>query len=80
MKIYNIQIESFLEKEFKKQKTTGGEKNTKQLAIRALLVGLGIDLRSSDLEAAVVTKSDGKFHRLSEPEIESILAAIAELD
>ncbi|VDD96587.1 unnamed protein product [Enterobius vermicularis] len=70
---------SFLEKKLKK-KTDFSYKEAVQLALECLQSSLGIDLKATEVEVAVVTKEDRKFRKLSNDEVDQHLNAIAERD
>jgi len=56
------------------------EKETIEMAIEALQKVLGVDFKSNQVEAAIVTKSQPRFRLLTEKEIDSYLTAISEKD
>jgi len=68
---------SFLEKKFKKN-TAYQEDDAIQLAIQCLCNVLSTDLKPSEMEIGVVTKSQPAFRTLSEQDIEKHLSALAE--
>ncbi|MFH4977175.1 hypothetical protein AB6A40_003884 [Gnathostoma spinigerum] len=70
---------SFLEKKLKK-KTDFDFTETVELALECLQSSLGIDLKASEIEVAVVTKDNRKFRKLPANEIDNHLNAIAERD
>lgn len=70
---------SFLEKKFKK-KTDYTEEETIQLSLEALQTALGNDLKSSEAELLLVTKSNLVPRQLTTDEIDAHLNAIAERD
>lgn len=70
---------SFLEKKFKK-KTDYNEEETIQLALEALQNSLGNDMKSSEVELVVVSKSNPNFRKLSVDDVDACLNAIAERD
>lgn len=70
---------SFLEKKFKK-KSDYNEEETVQLALEALQSALGNDLKSSEAELLLVTKSNTLPRQLTTEQIDAHLNAIAERD
>ncbi|VDK80637.1 unnamed protein product [Litomosoides sigmodontis] len=70
---------SFLEKKLKK-KTDYDYEGTVQLALECLQSSLGVDLKASEVEVAVVTKDNRKFRKLSNTDVDHHLNAIAERD
>jgi len=56
------------------------EKETVEVAIEALQKVLGVDFKSNQVEAAIVTKSNPRFRLLTEKEIDNYLTAISEKD
>jgi len=73
------QANSFLEKKIKKKQDYTYDE-TVQLAIQCLQTCLAVDLRSVELEVAVVTKDNPKFRRVSDEEVDRHLTTIAERD
>ncbi|KAI6173303.1 Proteasome subunit alpha type [Aphelenchoides besseyi] len=70
---------SFLEKKLKK-KTDYTEEETIQLALEALQNALGNDLKASEVELVVVTKTNSNFRQLTADDVDAHLNAIAERD
>jgi 20S proteasome subunit alpha 1 len=70
---------SFLEKKLKK-KIDYNEEETIQLALEALQNALGNDMKASEVELVVVSKSNPSFRKLSVDDIDACLNAIAERD
>jgi len=70
---------SFLEKKFKKKADYSYEE-TVQLALECLQSALGVDLKSTEVEVAVVTKDDTNFRKLADDAVDFHLNAIAERD
>jgi len=70
---------SFLEKKFKK-KSDFNYDETVQLALECLQSALGVDLKSSEVEVAVVTKDNTNFRKLADDAVDFHLNAIAERD
>lgn len=70
---------SALEKKLKK-KTDYNEQETIQLALEVLQSALGNDMKSSEVELVVVSKSNPKFRKLSSEDVDTHLNAIAERD
>jgi len=68
---------SFLEKKFKKNENYQ-ENDAIQLAIQCLCTVLSTDLKPSEMEIGVVTKTNPAFRALTEQEIEAHLSALAE--
>jgi len=55
-------------------------KQTVELSIQTLQTALGIDLKASEIEVAVVSKENSKFRQIPDDEVEQHLTAIAERD
>lgn len=70
---------SFLEKKLKK-KADYNQEETIQLALESLQSALGNDMKASEVEVVVVSKSDHKFRKLSVDDVDAHLNAIAERD
>jgi len=73
------QANGFLEKKLKK-KQDGSYDETVQSAIQCLQTCLAVDMLSSELEVAVVTKDNPKFRVIPDEEVDRHLTAIAERD
>jgi len=56
------------------------EKETIETAIEALQKVLGVDFKSNQVEAAIVTKDKPRFRLLTEKEIDNYLTSISEKD
>lgn len=70
---------SALEKKYKNDVQYSFEE-TVQMAITTLQNVLSVDFRPDTVEIGVVTSPDNKFRKLTETEIEAVLARIAERD
>jgi len=75
--VKQVEASSFLEKKYKKTETYSDE-DTVQLAIQCLCSVLSSDLKPSEMEIGIVTRTDPKFKTLSEREIEEQLTRLAE--
>lgn len=73
-----MESQNYLEKKFKKR-TDYGNDEAIQLAISTLSNVLTIDFKPSELQVGVCDKS-GRFHMLTEAEIEKHLVVISEKD
>jgi len=73
------QANSYLEKKVKKRQDFSFDE-TVELAIQCLQTCLGVDLRSGDVEVAVVRKDNKIFTRMPEEEVEKHLTTISEKD
>eukprot|EP01130_Rhizamoeba_saxonica_P007236 TRINITY_DN2921_c0_g1_i1.p1 TRINITY_DN2921_c0_g1~~TRINITY_DN2921_c0_g1_i1.p1 ORF type:complete len:250 (+),score=73.38 TRINITY_DN2921_c0_g1_i1:37-786(+) len=67
----------WLERKFKKELALDTQK-TIRMAINGLQTVLSLELRSNEIEVAIVTKDDPTFRKLSEDEIDAHIEAIAE--
>ncbi|KAI6191509.1 Proteasome subunit alpha type [Aphelenchoides bicaudatus] len=70
---------TFLEKKLKK-KTDYDEEETIHLALEALQNALGNDMKASEVELVVVSKTNPSFRKLTVDDIDACLNAIAERD
>jgi len=73
------QANTQLEKKMKKRMDYDS-KQTVELSIQTLQTALGIDLKASEIEVAVVSKENSKFRQIPDDEVEQHLTAIAERD
>ncbi|XP_054712557.1 proteasome subunit alpha type-6-like [Uloborus diversus] len=77
--VKQTEANSYLEKKFKK-KSVYEHDEAVQLAISALSTVLSADFKPSEIEVGIVSKSEPKFRKLTEAEIEVHLTTIAEKD
>jgi len=77
--VKQTEANSYLEKKFKKKISYEGDEAI-QLAISALSNVLSAEFKPIELEVGVVTEDRRRFRKLTEPEIEVHLTAIAEKD
>jgi 20S proteasome subunit alpha 1 len=73
------EAQNLLEKKFKNAQSLSYDE-TVQTAISTLQSVLSADLKTSEIEVAVVSKADPKFRVLDEKEVEAHLTAISERD
>uniref|UniRef100_A0A914I814 Proteasome subunit alpha type n=1 Tax=Globodera rostochiensis TaxID=31243 RepID=A0A914I814_GLORO len=73
-------VNGFLEKKLKAKDRKFGEAEVIQLALEALQHGLGIDLKSGEVEVIVEKKATPNGEKLDSKSIEEHLTAIAEKD
>ena len=71
------EVNSYLEKKLKK-KPSFDNKETVETAISCLMSVLSVDFKPSEIEVAKVSVEDGRFHVLTEAEIDEHLTSIAE--
>merc|ERR1712038_718516 len=75
--VKQLESNSFLEKKIKKKSDFTFDE-TMEVAISCLMSVLSVDFKPTEIEVASVNVEDGKFHVLSESEIDEHLTAIAE--
>jgi len=79
--VKQTEANTFLEKKLKKKKEQSWDLDRSiSVALSCLTHILSVDFKPSELEVAIVSKAQPKFHCLSEDEIENHLTALAEKD